>query len=227
MKYWENIANFIFIPVPTFLDSLCGSSHPPEKAYALTTLCSCPRNSSPAPNCATSAEHVLGPLIPAKQGWEAAQAIGELPIFSFSVCGFAQSGCCPLRDHLWGTVWGKVISREDIQGAPNQFRSAESNWDYSKGSMTEAAKPLGVCIQQPAVLPQRGFCSEITSVPHTASPISLGIASGSSVAYSCWDSSTHCNQTWSWCTAAHGGEFGKITQMCDTNHCKSLIHRLW
>lgn len=40
MKYWENVANFIFIPVSTSLDSLCGSSHPPAKSYPLTTLCS-------------------------------------------------------------------------------------------------------------------------------------------------------------------------------------------
>lgn len=58
MKYWENIANFIFTSVSTFFDSPCGSTLPPAKAYALTTLVYRLRNSSPAPNRAPYAEHI-------------------------------------------------------------------------------------------------------------------------------------------------------------------------
>lgn len=65
MKYWENIANILFTPVSTFLDSPCGPTLPPAKTYALATFVYRPKNSSPAANRASYAEHI-GDLSPCK-----------------------------------------------------------------------------------------------------------------------------------------------------------------
>lgn len=68
-----------------------------------------------------------------------------------------------------------------------------------------------------AVLPRGCFAQSLPIVPHTASSISLGTAPDTAVVYSCWDGSTHRKQTWRWSTA-NGGNFSKITHMCDVNH---------
>lgn len=108
-KYWENVANFIFIPVSTFLDSPCGSSHRPAKAHASTTLCSSSKKPLPGSGWST--------LCAARAGTSDAR---KAPHFLF-VCVWL---CC--RGHLWGAVLGEAICGEGTPGAPNHFRSIES-----------------------------------------------------------------------------------------------------
>lgn len=86
MKHWENIANFLFTPISTFLDSLCGPTLPLAKDCALTTFVYRLRSSSPAANRAPYAEHIRD-LSPCQGRLKAAHTTCELlPVFCFSVC---------------------------------------------------------------------------------------------------------------------------------------------
>lgn len=208
MKHWENIANFLFTPISTVLRSLCGSMLPPAKAYALTTFVYRLRNSSPAANRARYADQIRD-LSPCKGRLRGSTHNLWAPCFLFQCLWlhWAAAACSqltPVRVH-WGSGYLQGTESYRVQ-SPRSLQSIENNWDNAKGCMAEAVEPFAVL--NTAEHPWGHFLCPPYSISLGTVPVVYG-----------WDSGKH----WSWCTSAHGEDFGKITQLCDINHGTSLI----